>query len=195
MDRSVPTLLARASRVLPAGALAFFACLQIFFAQTRGLTPWKGGGFGMFSTVDSPDSRFLRVYLVMSDGKVAVTVPADLSRAYERLQAMPSQEKLDDLARKLAARTWVPHNYNDLAATPDCALPQVCYQSRPGCSSPLPPAYRVVGPKEPAPSHRERVAFSAVHVELWKSRFDLGRHRLIAFRLLQARAKPHKEIG
>ena len=142
----------------------------------------------MFSTVDSPAARFFRVYLLTPDGKVAVNLPSDLNRLYDRLQAMPSQEKLDDLAQKLAAKVWVPRTYNDLAATPECALPTVCYQSAPGCSSPLPPRYRALDPKEPEPSGRERVAFSAVHVELWKSRFDLPGHRLAASRLLQASA-------
>ena len=142
----------------------------------------------MFSTVDSPAARFFRVYLLTPEGKVAVTLPSDLNRLYDHLQAMPSQDKLDDLAQKLAAKVWVPRTYNDLAATPECALPTVCYQSRPGCSSPLPPRYRALGPEEPEPSARERVAFSAVHIELWKSRFDLPGHRLVAFRLLQASA-------
>ncbi len=142
----------------------------------------------MFSTVDSSAARFFRVYLLTPDGKVAVGLPSDLHRLYSRLQAMPSQERLDDLTQKLAAKVWVPRTYNDLAATPECALPTVCYQSRPGCSSPLPSRYRALDPKEPEPSAGERVAFSAVHVELWKSRFDLSRHHLVASRLLQASA-------
>ena|SRR5437868_13316676 len=186
--RPAPKLVARASRILPAGALALFACLQILFAQTRGLTPWKGGGFGMFSTVDSPDARFFRIYLLTPEGKVPITLPSDLYRLSGHLRSIPSQGELNELAQKLAARTWVPRTYNDLSATPECALPSVCYQRRPGCSSPLPPFYRALSPREPEPSGQDRVPFSAVEVELWKSRFDLPQHRLVAARLLQASA-------
>lgn len=178
--------LRHASRFLPAGILVVLACWQIFLAQTRGLTPWKGGGFGMFSTVDSPGSRFLRVYLLTPDGEVPVTIPGEHGRLAGRVRAMPSQEKLDELATRLAGEAWVPRAYNDLAATPECALPPVCHERRPGCSSPLPPLYRARREEEPEPSAGERVAVAAVRVELWKSRFDLERHRLVAARHLQA---------
>ena len=41
--------------------LILIACLQIYLTQTQELSRWKGGGFGMFSTLDSPSARFLRI--------------------------------------------------------------------------------------------------------------------------------------
>ena len=41
--------------------LSTLACLQIVLGLFFGLTPWKGGGFGMFSTVDSNGARSIRV--------------------------------------------------------------------------------------------------------------------------------------
>jgi hypothetical protein len=46
------------------------ACLQLYLAHSHHLTPWKGGGFGMFSTVDSQGARFLRIYLLTAEGEV-----------------------------------------------------------------------------------------------------------------------------
>lgn len=65
MEGAKKTLLERA-----AGALELYLptvmLLAVFVSQqlstyTRGLVPWKGGGFGMFATVDSAVSRTVKV--------------------------------------------------------------------------------------------------------------------------------------
>ena len=38
-------------------------------------SPWRGGGFGMFATPDSPDMRFVRVYLLTTDGELPADAP------------------------------------------------------------------------------------------------------------------------
>ncbi|HVX57896.1 MAG TPA: hypothetical protein VHA37_09290, partial [Candidatus Saccharimonadales bacterium] len=54
---------------IPIVALVLIAGLQFVLATRYGLSAWKGGGFGMFSTVDSPDARFLRIYLITAQGR------------------------------------------------------------------------------------------------------------------------------
>jgi hypothetical protein len=39
--------------------LVLVAGIEIVPTRTAGLTPWKGSGFGMFSTTDSADRRAL----------------------------------------------------------------------------------------------------------------------------------------
>ena len=39
--------------------LIVMALRQLILAQTMGLSPWKGGGFGMFASLDKSQSRLL----------------------------------------------------------------------------------------------------------------------------------------
>lgn len=57
-------------RNLPVIVCALIAGAQIFVAQTSELSPWKGGGFGMFSTGDDPSSR--SVHIVLETGEVGL---------------------------------------------------------------------------------------------------------------------------
>ncbi len=55
--------------------LVVVAAVQIALAELGTLTPWKGGGFGMFASVDAIGNRFLSVTLTDNVGgkhKVAV---------------------------------------------------------------------------------------------------------------------------
>ena len=58
------------------GLLCVVAAAQLYFVNNHALSRWKGGGFGMFTTVDSPSARFLRVYLISETGEVPVLVPS-----------------------------------------------------------------------------------------------------------------------
>ena len=54
--------------LLPAGVLLLVALSQVVVASNTHLTPWRGGGFGMFSTLDNHDQRFLRVTATTAAG-------------------------------------------------------------------------------------------------------------------------------
>jgi hypothetical protein len=84
------------------------------------LTPWKGGGFGMFSTVDSPASRAVRVELETDMGALLVAVPSDLEDLVTSAKAAPSTGRLVRLAEALAEQWWV---VPDLASLADSTLP------------------------------------------------------------------------
>jgi hypothetical protein len=51
----------RSLAFIPVVILLFIGGIQIYLAKTTNLTPWKGGGFGMFSTTDGAANRSLRV--------------------------------------------------------------------------------------------------------------------------------------
>lgn len=70
-------------------------------------TPWKGGGFGMFSTVDTKDARFLRAYLRVGDREIPVAVPKWLEKRSDELCAAPDREVLDQMAERLADLAWI----------------------------------------------------------------------------------------
>lgn len=87
---------------MPALALALVAANQIRLARTTPLSPWKGGGFGMFSTTDAPGSRRLKIVVHAIDGSRAVEVPARLVRLAARAVVLPDATRLERLARALA---------------------------------------------------------------------------------------------
>jgi hypothetical protein len=73
---------------------------------TNGQTPWKGGGFGMFSTVDSESARYLRVFAVTPDGDLPIVIPARWQKRAWELRAAPSSAAAKELALKLADLPW-----------------------------------------------------------------------------------------
>jgi len=86
--------------------LVLIACLQLTLARTRSLTPWKGGGFGMFSTVDSRDARFLRLFVKTADGEFPVGTPPNAREAVSRARSLPTHAQLETVAREIARSAW-----------------------------------------------------------------------------------------
>ena len=87
--------------------LTTLACIQLFLGLNFGLTPWKGGGFGMFSTVDSPSARSVRVFLVTDDGELPTKTPSWLSNRRRYARSLPADYRVRALAAEMAAATWV----------------------------------------------------------------------------------------
>jgi hypothetical protein len=68
------------------------------------LTPWKGGGFGMFSTSDHAGQRMLRIVVVAPDRSEEIAISASLQDAADRATALPGDRQLTRLAHLVAAR-------------------------------------------------------------------------------------------
>ena len=83
--------------------LAALAGLQIVLAHTVHLSPWKGGGYGMFSTTDHSGFRTLRAFAALPGGERRVPVPAELRPDVLRALDLPSAARLERLARSIAA--------------------------------------------------------------------------------------------
>ena len=90
--------------------LVLVAASQVVIASTTDLTPWRGGGFGMFSTLDNHDQRFLRITAVTQSGEaVAVDARAlfqddsPVREEFVRARARPTTGNLDALAEAIAA--------------------------------------------------------------------------------------------
>jgi hypothetical protein len=189
--------------------LILIASVQLFMAHVYDLTAWKGGGFGMFSTVDSQGARFLRIYLVTPNGRTAVEVPSDLQPTARSVRTFPRAEELAQLADQLAQATWVPYTYNpftldagrgltrmagqvdDLAGS---AVAPAVHPQQPVDDPPLTwagqedrPLFRTLQPGEPALAG-QAIQVSSVQVELWRFRFDAQAHRLKAEKLLESKA-------
>lgn len=93
----------RFARYLPATLLIVVAVHQIVRAHTSPLSAWRGGGFGMFSTIDHPAARYVRCYLVGPRGEKLVPVPSGLRARELSALALPTERNLRALARAIVA--------------------------------------------------------------------------------------------
>jgi hypothetical protein len=149
--------------------LVIVALVQITVAHTTELTPWKGGGFGMFSTVDDPDARWIRCFVVVNGKNIPVATPPYAFHDATVAESMPSSSRLLRLALGLARVRWVTEAFDRDPKDP--------------CPSPDPTAnIRAWEPDDRAPAANEIAHVSAVRVELWRLRFDLPTRRLVARR-------------
>jgi hypothetical protein len=89
---------------LPALLLVIVASTQIIWSRTLGLTPWKGGGFGMFSSLDDAAFRFVRVVVEAPDRSEEIEMAPSLEDAAARAVTLPSAYRLERLAVAVAAR-------------------------------------------------------------------------------------------
>jgi len=92
---------ARLRSLVPVLLLALVAAHQIRLARTGPLSPWKGGGFGMFSTTDSPASRHLRVVVYGEGGARELAVPSRLAKLAAKTVTLPDATRLRRLAAAL----------------------------------------------------------------------------------------------
>jgi hypothetical protein len=92
-------------RALVAPSLLFtLALAQIGGFAAFGLSPWKGGGFGMFSTTDHGGFRSVHVIERTAAGERRVAVPEELERLQRHVREVPREANLRRLAAALRAR-------------------------------------------------------------------------------------------
>ena len=92
------------ARWLPATLLSVVAIAQVALALGGGLTPWKGGGFGMFSTLDHGAYRGVDVVIDAPARSEALEIPASLEELAARAAAYPGDALLRQLAEGVVAR-------------------------------------------------------------------------------------------
>jgi hypothetical protein len=89
---------------LPAVVLTIVACGQVVLARLEGLSPWKGGGFGMFSTTDDAGRRDVRIFVTAPGRSEELAIPPSLQEAARRAAIHPSDRQLARLARRVVER-------------------------------------------------------------------------------------------
>ena len=92
----------RSWAALPAVVLAVVATAQIVLTQVTMLSPWKGGGFGMFATLDGRPFRYVRMFVRAPERSEELAVPASLEELVASVEILPSS--LERLARAVVAR-------------------------------------------------------------------------------------------
>jgi hypothetical protein len=91
-------------RLLPPLLLTVVALLQIVLARTADLTAWKGGGFGMFSTLDHGAYRGVDIVVDAPDRSESLEIPPSLEIAAARAAAFPVDWLMRDLAERVVMR-------------------------------------------------------------------------------------------
>jgi hypothetical protein len=84
--------------LIPVGLLLCIAGIQIFLAKNSYLTPWKGGGFGMFSTTDGNMFRSLRVFVSAPNRSEELLLKGKLEDLASKVQMFPNDSMLKTLA-------------------------------------------------------------------------------------------------
>lgn len=100
IGRSRDTLLLLAVPAL----LSAVAAAQLYLVEQRSLSRWKGGGFGMFSTLDHGAFRGVDVVIEAPDRSEAQDVPPSLEELAARSANCPSDGLLRQLAKGIVAR-------------------------------------------------------------------------------------------
>ena len=107
------------ARYGPSALLIAVCLLQLVLARTDGLTPWKGGGFGMFSTVDGGANRRMRVTLVCGASRLDIR-PPDYGGLRREVRNYPTEGRLRAYVLRVAQSVWVdaPDLERDADAAP-----------------------------------------------------------------------------
>jgi len=90
--------------LLPVSLLVVVAGAQVTLATTAGLSPWKGGGFGMFSTTDDGGRRYVRVFVSAVERSEEISISPSLEDAARRAAVLPRDAELSRLARLVVDR-------------------------------------------------------------------------------------------
>ena len=88
---------------LPSALLIVVALHQFVLASTVDLSPWLGGGFGMFSATDDGINREVRVFMTRTgEQEQEQEIPETLTDLAHRVRVLPSPWRLQDFAQTLA---------------------------------------------------------------------------------------------
>jgi hypothetical protein len=90
--------------IVPVALLLAVAGAQVALAGTAGLSPWKGGGFGMFSTTDDAGRRRVRVFVTAPERSEEIAIAPSLEDAAVRAGVLPGNRQLTRLARRVVER-------------------------------------------------------------------------------------------
>lgn len=176
-------------RGLPATILILVAFVQIYLAHTAHLSPWKGGGFGMFGAIDSPDMRVIQAEALDRTGQlIQLDVESGLDEyTLRRIRTLPRQRDLEQLAPQLVSQAVVPTTvqrqavYEKLRASKaDLSTLQVPQDGGTLSSHPMTqPLYRLKTIYDPDVPEATKT-LKAVRLQWWRLRFDPDQHRVWA---------------
>jgi hypothetical protein len=168
--------------------LCVIAANHAYQVFTFGQTAWKGGGFGMFSTVDAENARFIKTYVHTKEGEQPVELPQELQKHAAEVRAAPSQAGLNALATRLAKFHWQDHPaaWQQLAEhisnQPGTSINAGCLHPAPQevALTPQPLGLRPVLKPCAQQTTQAVVKVNGVRLELWRYRYHAATQQLTA---------------
>jgi hypothetical protein len=94
----------RLAIALPSVLLVIVAAAQMTLARTAILTPWKGGGFGMFTTIDGLPFQHVRLFVEAPGRSEQLAIPESLEIEAAKVATFPHRRALERLGRAIIAR-------------------------------------------------------------------------------------------
>lgn len=175
--------------------LVLVAGLHAYRVWTVRQTPWKGGGFGMFSTVDAESARFLRVTLTLDGVEQPVRVPESLAKRQAVLRAAPTEAGARELADKLLRLQWRRRSeyWSAVAERVESQKSLAADALRPPLSVAAELPRGQASDWEPVAGAEAGVSPTAVRIEILRHRFDPSSSTLRAEPMLsvtQPEARP-----
>jgi hypothetical protein len=98
--------------------LTVFVARQVYYTQSHDLTPWLGGGMGMFTTIDNNSNRVVESWLKTSDGLEHLIDDSGLRGAPDavfRARIMPGKARLSELAQLYNTQSWTIDSARNVA--------------------------------------------------------------------------------
>jgi hypothetical protein len=89
---------------LPPVLLVLVAIHQIYLTRSQLLSPWKGGGFGMFSSTELGAARYVRIFVSASNRSEELRIPESLGNLAVKASTLPSDSMLVRLAEGVVLR-------------------------------------------------------------------------------------------
>lgn len=152
--------------------------IQLYLSHTAGLSPWKGGGFGMFAAIDSPSMRVLSAEGISEDNQYLwLDVLDDLDNATrQRIRSLPKSGDLEQIAAQLVDNEVVPMGARNQSVyqTFVSQNPDAQELSIPGLSSNQQdtPVYRLKKSNDVATVEDSTKILKAVRLQWWRLQFD-----------------------
>lgn len=155
------------------------ALTQACLALVDGFAPWKGGSFGMFSSLDYGSNRRFHAQGVDESGAlVEVNLFSERDqRRHARLRVWPSRHALEPFADELLASEFVPDVPEEIKLRAGLANGWMLERFLRDRPPERPPIFRRRRPEEPGSGRIIRL--KALRLSLWKKRFDAADSRLL----------------
>ena len=129
--------------------LSLVSLNQIYLYNVDHLNRWKGGGFGMFSTIQE---RYIHIHLIKKNALECAEPHNDFRKKFSKVTNYPNYLALELLAKKLSTNLWV-YNFD-----PD--------------NPKKPTSVRMIGKKETLNAHDQLAAFDSVELQVFDISFN-----------------------
>ena len=139
------------------------AARQVYLSNYHGLAVWKGGGMGMFASMDGQSNRFAQLFVTQSDGtrQPLTHLLHAQKEAIGNALNYPVRRNFLAVAKSIATIEW--------ASSPD-RMPVVLIDSKGEPAGRASESYHMMAPYRPWP--RDKKWSGNIQIEYWKMSYN-----------------------